>query len=74
MLFPIGFFDLTDEHKTEIAIVRDYKDNPALVGLLRLFFISQNSHTKIFILRKSELLHVYKYLIGKSPLTQRQLK
>ena len=26
ILFPIGCFDFTDEHKTEIAIERDYKD------------------------------------------------
>lgn len=28
--FPVGFFDFTYEHKTEIAIVRDYKDKPRI--------------------------------------------
>jgi len=63
-------------HKTEIAIGGDYKDKPGLVGLLRLLLTLTDTAKfafRNFFQRKSELLHVFKYVIGKSPFIQTQL-
>lgn len=56
--------------------MRDYKDKPWISWFIAFAFaltdIAKFAFRNIF-LRKFELLHVFKYVIGKSPLTQRQL-
>lgn len=36
--FPIGFFDFADKHKTEIAIVKDYKDKCCISWFILFVF------------------------------------
>lgn len=38
ILFPIGCFGFTDERKTEVAIVRDYKDKPWISCFIMFVF------------------------------------
>lgn len=48
IFLPIGFFDFTDKHKTEIAIVRDYKDKPWISWFI-MFVFYVNWYRKIRI-------------------------